>query len=73
MIGILHTNIAGQQNLIHFISAASRLKAALLSSTIPIEILDKSSGALPGLLGSSNGRYSVYTVAGAYSAFKNHR
>lgn len=52
MIGILHTNIAGQQNLIHFISAASRLKAALLSSTISIEILDKSSGGFARIIGN---------------------
>jgi len=39
-------SITRQQNLIHFTSATLRLKAALLSSTIPIEILDKSSGGL---------------------------
>ena len=47
----LRYSIAGQQNLIHFISAASRLKAALLSSTIPIEILDKSSGGFARIIG----------------------
>lgn len=74
-IGTLNDNIPVYRRATKFHSfiSAPHRGAALLSSTVPIEILDKSSGARGGRGGGlcqdywevRTKIYSVYTVAGA--------